>query len=87
MARNSENLLFQIVPDGLIKRQEVRTIYVRNGMVTEERVERVFFDEGLEEYSDARSSIPLVSRLFSNEIRADAVSNGLRKLSEGNHGT
>ena len=60
MTRNSENLLFQTVPDGLIKRQEVRTIYVQHGIVTEERVERVFFDEDLEEYFDARSSIPLV---------------------------
>jgi len=60
MARNSENLLFQTVPDGIIKRQEVRTIYVRNGIVTEERVERVFFGEDLEEYNEARSSIPLV---------------------------
>jgi hypothetical protein len=60
MARKSENLLFQTAPDRPIKRQEVRTIYVRNGIVTEERVERVFFDDDLEEYSDARSSIPLV---------------------------
>ena len=69
MARKSENLLFQSVPDGLIKRQEVRTIYVRNGMVTEERIERVFFDEDLEEYFDARTSTPLAKSRSQKNLR------------------
>ena len=59
MTRRTENLLFSAAPEDLIKRQEVRTILVRNGMVIEERYERVFFDEDLSEYNDAKTTTPL----------------------------
>jgi hypothetical protein len=60
MAQKTENLLFSKISEGRIKRQEVRTIIVRNNMVVEERYERVFFDDELAEYSDMKSTVPLV---------------------------
>ena len=59
MSKNSKNLLFSPVPEGNIKRQQVRTVFVRDGLVVEELFERVFFDDELQEYSDSRSTIPL----------------------------
>ena len=59
MARRTENLLFPAPPQGVVKRQEVKTILVRNGVVIEERYERVFFDEDLIEYNDAKTTTPL----------------------------
>ena len=59
MARCVENLLSAAAPEGVVKRQEVRTILVRDGMIIEERYERVFFDEDLSEYNDAKTITPL----------------------------